>query len=102
MGQLVNNKVDDKGSNKLSTGSLFFDDYLGGGYERDVITTIYGPSGSGKTNLCLITAVKVAESGKKVLLIDTEGGVAVERIKQLSINYELVLENIIFFSTIKF
>ena len=102
VGDLVSKKNKFSKDNKLSTGSLFFDDYLGGGYERDVITTIYGPSGSGKTNLCLITAVKVAESGKKVLLIDTEGGVAVERIKQLSINYELVLENIIFFQPLNF
>ena len=96
------NKLYDEGVNKISTGALFFDDYLGGGYEKDIITTIYGPSGSGKTNLCLLTAVKVAESGKKVLLIDTEGGVAVERIKQLSNNYELVLENIIFFQPLNF
>ena len=81
---------------KITTGSSFLDQFLQGGYDADIITTIFGPSGSGKTNLCLLTAVKVAETGKKVIFIDTEGGIAVERIKQLSVNHETVLNNIVF------
>jgi len=67
-----------------------------------VVTTIYGPSGSGKTNLCLLAAVRIAESGKKVIIIDTEGGIAVERIKQLSNNWQYVLDQIIFFQPLNF
>lgn len=78
------------------------DELLGGGYDHDIITTIYGPSGSGKTNLCLLAAVKVAESGKKVIFIDTEGGIAVERIKQISENYPEVLDKIMFFNPMNF
>lgn len=89
-------------SEKISTGAKFYDDYLDGGYEKNVVTTIYGPSGSGKTNLCLLAAVKVAESGKKVILIDSEGGIAVERIKQLSNNWKYVLDQIIFFQPLNF
>ena len=81
---------------KITSGAQFVDDFLNGGYESNIITTIYGPSGAGKTNLCLLAAVKVAESGKKVIFIDTEGGIAVERIKQISSNYQQVLEKIIF------
>jgi DNA repair protein RadB len=87
---------------KLSTGVDSFDKLLHGGYDEDIVTTIYGPSGSGKTNLCLIAAVKVVESGKKVLFMDTEGGIAVERIKQVSANQEGVLSKIIFFNPATF
>lgn len=86
--------------NKISTGAEFLDELLRGGYEKDIITTIYGPSGSGKTNLCLLAAVEVAASGKKVIIIDTEGGIAVERIRQ--IKNEDVLSQIIFFNPINF
>ena len=56
--------------NKISTGAEFLDKFLEGGYENDVVTTIYGPSGSGKTNLCLVAAVKIVENGKKVCGIE--------------------------------
>ncbi|MBU0470376.1 MAG: DNA repair and recombination protein RadB [Nanoarchaeota archaeon] len=87
---------------KISTGAGFLDNMLGGGYDTDIITTIFGPSGVGKTNLCLLAAVKVAESGKKVIFIDTEGGIAVERIKQISQNYEDILNKIAFLNPVNF
>ncbi len=87
---------------RISTGAQFFDAFLEGGYDNDIITTIYGPSGSGKTNLCLLAAVKIAESGKKVLFIDTEGGIAVERIKQITSRSDEVLQNIVFFNPVTF
>ncbi len=87
---------------RVSTGSDFLNHFLAGGFENDIITTIYGPSGSGKTNLCLIAAIKIAESGKKVLFVDTEGGIAVERIRQLSPQWNDVLTRTVFFSPINF
>ena len=87
---------------RISAGVSFLDYFLAGGYEKDIVTTIYGPSGSGKTNLCLLAAVKIAESGKKVLFLDTEGGIAVERIKQICSEYKKVLEKIIFFNLVNF
>ena len=87
---------------RISTGAKFLDDLLKDGYDNNIVTTLYGPSGSGKTNLCLICAVNIAKNGKKVILIDTEGGICVERIKQLSTNYEQILKNIIFFNPISF
>ncbi len=87
---------------KISTGVKFLDAFLDGGYDTDVVTTLYGPSGSGKTNLCLLAAVHAASSGKKVLFVDTEGGIAVERIKQLSKNYDKVLSRLVFFNPTTF
>lgn len=81
---------------KQSTGSQILDKLLEGGYEKDILTTIYGPAGSGKTLLCLLALLKIAESGKKIIYIDTEGGFSVERLKQLNSNYKNTLENIIF------
>jgi len=87
---------------KISSGAGCLDMLLKGGYDADIVTTIFGPSGTGKTNLCLLAAVKIAEKGKKVIFIDTEGGIAVERIKQLSERWEEVLGKIIFFNPLNF
>jgi len=90
---------------KLSTGSVLLDQFLQGGYENDIITTVYGPSGVGKTNLCLLAAVQVASQGKKVLFVDSEGGIAVERITQINSQPSLlenILKNILFFNPVNF
>ncbi len=69
--------------NKISAGSYDLNKWLFGGYERDIITTIYGDAGTGKTNFCLLVAVSQALKDKKVLFIDTEGGFSAERVKQI-------------------
>jgi len=69
---------------KISTGSELLDDFLEGGYERDILITIYGPSSSGKTTLCLLAAIAQAKEKKKVLFIDSEGGFSIDRFKQLA------------------
>ena len=81
---------------RIPSGSKLLDGMLEGGYETDIITTIYGPSGSGKTTLCLLAAISIASRGKKVIYIDTEGGFSVERMAQISKDYKKLLENIIF------
>jgi len=81
---------------RISSGSKDFDEFLEGGYETDIVSTIYGPSGSGKTNLCLLAAISVVNSGKKVIYVDTEGGISVERLQQLSKESVKVLENCLF------
>jgi len=80
---------------KISAGSYDLNKWLFGGYDKDIITTIYGPAGSGKTNFCLLAAVSQAKKGNKVIFIDTEGGFSIDRIKQIAgEDYEKILENI--------
>ncbi len=87
-------------NNRIPTGSKVLDIMLDGGYEKDVITTVYGPAGSGKTVLCLLCAINISRAGKKVVYVDSEGGFSLERLKQIassiSQDYEKILDNIIF------
>jgi len=80
---------------KVSSGSAVIDRLLNGGYEKDIITTIYGPAGSGKTTMCLLCSISVTHKGKKVIFIDTEGGFSVERLRQLEGHTDNVLKNIL-------
>ena len=92
--------------NRLPTGSKILDIMLDGGYEKDIVTTIYGPAGSGKTVLCLLAAMTMSRSGKKVIYVDTEGGFSVERLKQISgsisQDYKKILDNITFLKPTSF
>lgn len=87
-------------SNRIPTGSKILDSMLDGGYEKDIITTIYGPAGSGKTILCLLCSINVARGGKKIVYVDSEGGFSLERLKQIcshiSQDYKKILDDIIF------
>ena len=85
---------------KIPTGSRILDNMLEGGYEQDIITTIYGPAGSGKTNLCILCATNTARLKKKVIYVDTENNFSLDRFKQICAsinqNYAKVLNNIVF------
>jgi len=85
---------------KISTGNEDFDEWLAGGYESDIITTIYGPAGSGKTNFCVLASAALASKSKKVIFIDTEGGFSVERLAQIADTS--VLKNILMLKATSF
>ncbi len=86
----------------ISSGNHDLDDFLGGGYETDIITTIYGPSGSGKTNLALLCSAAMAKTGKKVVFIDTEGGFSIKRLRQISGDDKEVSDNFLFLRPVSF
>ena len=69
-------------SASLTTGSPAFDDLLGGGLERGVVTQLYGPPASGKTNVALTAAAEVAAAGGSVLYVDTED-LSLERFRDI-------------------
>ena len=76
---------------------------LSGGFEKGTITQIFGPPSSGKSNISLSVAVNVAKSHKKVIYIDTEGGISIDRIKQISgDDFSNVANNIIVFEPTSF
>ncbi len=90
-------------SNTILSGSKILDTMLNGGYEKDVITTIYGPAGSGKTILCLLCTLNLTRNNKKVIYIDTENNFSVERLKQIAkYDYNKILEHIIFLKPTSF
>lgn len=90
------------GVKRISTGAGILDEALSGGYETDVITTVYGPAGSGKTNFCILGMVDTVKRGKKVIYIDTEGGFSVDRLMQLTKDHKKVLDNTLFFKPTSF
>ncbi|MBW2979840.1 DNA repair and recombination protein RadB [Candidatus Woesearchaeota archaeon] len=81
---------------KLPSGSKILDKMLDGGYDKDIITTIYGPAGSGKTNLVLLCAINVARNDKKVIYVDTEGSFSLDRLRQIALDYKKILGRMIF------
>ena len=91
---------------KIPTGSKILDKLLNGGYESDVITTLYGPAGSGKTGLCILCAVNASRLGKKIIYVDTENNFSVERFKQIcgtiNLNHLKTINNMVFFKPTAF
>ncbi len=87
---------------KTSTDTIL-DELLEGGFENDVVTTIYGPAGAGKTNICVLSAVSVAKKGGKVIFMDSEGGFSAERAKQIcGENTSEILERVLFLNPTDF
>jgi DNA repair protein RadB len=84
-----------KNRSKLPIGCSI-DSVIGGGIEKGCITQFYGPPGSGKTNIVLKMLVQCAKNGKKAVLVDTEGGLSIERVKQIAgDDFEKLAKNII-------
>ena len=79
------------------------DAMLGGGFEKGVITQIFGPPSSGKSNITLTLSVNVAKNNRKVIYIDTEGGISIDRIRQIAgSEFSNVANNIIVFEPTSF
>jgi DNA repair protein RadB len=88
---------------KISAGSYDLNKFLYGGYEEDIITTIYGDAGAGKTNFCILAAVSQTKKESKVIFMDTEGGFSAERFKQIAgEEYKRYLENVILLKPVNF
>jgi len=98
--------MEEPNTNKMPTGSRILDQMLEGGYDKDIVTTIYGPAGSGKTVLCLLCSINVARTNKKVIFVDSEGGFSIERFRQicshLNQDANKILENFIFLKPTNF
>ncbi len=94
MSEILSN-MKEKG--KILTSSPI-DSLIGGGIEKGVITQFYGPPGSGKTNIALNLLVQNAKNGNSGILVDTEGGLSIERVKQIAgTDFSELAPNIIVF-----
>lgn len=90
-------------SDKIPSGSKILDRMLNGGYEKDIITTIYGPAGSGKTILCMLCTINMTRNKKKVIYVDTENNFSIERLKQIAkYDYNKILDKVIFLKPTSF
>jgi DNA repair protein RadB len=67
----------------VPTGFPAFDELIGGGYARRMITQFYGEPGSGMSTFCMLAAVTVIATGRSVVYIDTES-FSVERFAQIA------------------
>ncbi len=65
-----------------------------------MITQIYGFPGVGKTNVCIMNVVNYAKEGK-VIYVDTEGGLFIERIRQIT-DDDKVIENLLIYNVYSF
>ncbi|MFQ5907363.1 MAG: DNA repair and recombination protein RadB [Thermoplasmata archaeon] len=81
---------------KIEVACPSLDALLDGGIESGCITLLFGEAGSGKTNLCLQLARNVAQAGRKIAFIDTEG-VSLERLRQIcGEDYDRLLPEVLF------
>jgi DNA repair protein RadB len=87
---------------RLKSGSDVVDTLLNGGFETDIITTIYGPAGVGKTTIAMMATISASKQGKKTIYIDTEGGFSPERFMQLCNNDAEIVKNLLFLKPIDF
>jgi DNA repair protein RadB len=86
----------EKAPSKVMTGSHDLNRWLDGGYEKGVITLLYGPAASGKSNFVTLASCHQAKKNKKILFIDTEGSLSIDRVSQISGGLpEYVLKNIV-------
>ncbi|MAG07563.1 DNA repair and recombination protein RadB [Candidatus Pacearchaeota archaeon] len=91
----MNNPSQNSTNTKIPAGNQDITQFLAGGYEKDIITTLYGPAGCGKTNFCMFATAEQANKNNKVIFIDTEGGFSIDRFNQLLPNNNQALKNIL-------
>lgn len=67
----------------ISTGCSKLDELLGGGIPIGRLTLIYGEAGSGKTTIALQVSVSAARIGLKVLYVDCDHSLRIERFRAI-------------------
>lgn len=72
----------------ISSGSLAFDEVLGGGFANARIHEIYGPPSSGKSTAALHLCKEVQRKGKAVFYVDTEQSLDLEYAKKIGLDLD--------------
>lgn len=84
-GIVITKKVDIE---TVPSGSIVFDQILGGGFAKGRIHEIYGPPSSGKSTAALHLCKSIQESGKTVFYVDTEQSLDLEYAKKIGVSLE--------------
>jgi recombination protein RecA len=82
---------------RISTGSLWLDDTMGGGMPRGKIMQFYGPESGGKTTLTLFILQTFIRSGLKVAFFDAENAFDPVYAKK-NFDFDITNDEQIFFS----
>jgi DNA repair protein RadA len=79
----------------ISTGSVAFDNILGGGIRAGYVSEIYGENKSGKTQTCISLCINtlVNDESALVLYIDTENKLKIERLINILIARKIVKDS---------
>lgn len=86
------NKIMDRNSESISTGSIALDDAVGNeGILKGRIVEIYGPESSGKTTACLHMIMEVQKKGGVAAIIDVEHALDPKYIDRLGIDRKKLL-----------
>ena len=78
-------------TNLLSSGSLLFDQALGGGIGYGRITEIYGVESSGKTTAALHFVAQCQKNGGTVAYVDVENALDIDYAKKLGVDTDHLL-----------
>ena len=78
----------------ISTGSRYLDSF----FKYEGLNIVYGEAATGKTTLAVIAALEQARKEKKVVFVDAENSLSIERIKQLAPDHDKFIDNLIIFS----
>lgn len=79
---------------RISSGSYYLDEVMGGGYPKGRFIEIYGPESSGKTTIALhaIAEVQKLKQQNQAVFIDVENALDINYAKKLGVNVkELIL-----------
>lgn len=74
---------------RVTTGSLLFDEALGGGFATGRMHELFGEESSGKTHICLCVAKTTTDKGLPVFWLDAEGTLTEEHVRNFGINTSL-------------
>lgn len=76
---------------KKTTGSIYFDYLINGGFEEDTISLYYGPSASGKTTMALRNIAAAQRRGETCAWVRVEKGANEEFMRKIGVDVDKLI-----------